>query len=51
MIGVVLALVGLRGLGGSFSSFDRSKEELARNLSWVKTVLVHSGRTPPRKRP
>ena len=50
VLGAVLALLGVRGLGGSLSSFDRSKEELSRNLSWVKTVLVHSGRTPPRKR-
>ena len=43
-LGALLAFVGLRGLGSSFSSFDRSKEELTRNLAWVKTVLVHSGR-------
>jgi hypothetical protein len=48
LLGAALAVLGLRGLGGSFSSFDRSKEELARNLSWIKTVLVHSGR-PPRR--
>jgi len=41
-VGVVIALrASLRSLEG----FRRSNEELARNLSWVRTVLVHSGRT------
>lgn len=44
VLGALLALIGLRGLGSSFSSFERSKDELTRNLAWVKTVLVHSGR-------
>jgi hypothetical protein len=50
LLGAVLAILGLRGLGGSFTSFQRSKEELTRNLAWVKTVLVHSGRPPQRNR-
>ena len=40
----VLAWVALKGLNHSFTSFRRSKEELTRNLSWIKTVVVYSGR-------
>ncbi len=54
--GFVLAIAGLvvvvvlpRFLS-SFEPLRRSKEELIRNLSWVRTVVVYSGRSfPPRK--
>jgi len=42
--GLIVALAGLR-LSRSFSSFRRSNEELVRNLSWIKTVIVYSGRS------
>ena len=32
----------------SIQSFRRSSEELTRNLSWLRTVLVHSGRAATR---
>jgi Putative Actinobacterial Holin-X, holin superfamily III len=52
---MVVALVGLvtsavatvllaRSLTRCFTYFRRSQEELERNLAWVKTTLVHSGR-------
>lgn len=50
VVGGLLALIfGLR-LRSAFSSFQRSREELTRNLSWIKTVLVHSGRPRSRRR-
>jgi hypothetical protein len=45
----VLVVAGLR-LGPSFSSFRRTREELSRNLAWVRTVLLYSGRSAPRRR-
>lgn len=46
LIGVVAAL----RIGPSFSSLKRSQEEFIRNMNWVKTVLVHSGRSGPSQR-
>ena len=49
--GVVALIIALaaatllsRRLGKSFSYFRRSQEELERNLAWIKTTLVRSGR-------
>ena len=44
MAGVV-AYIGLKGSTTSLGSFRRSSEELTRNLSWIKTVLIYSGRS------
>ncbi len=44
VIAGVMALLAIKGLGHSFTSFRRSRDELTRNLSWVKTVIVYSGR-------
>lgn len=56
--GIVMILVALTGLvivgiasfflirvlTSSFTYFRRSREELDRNLAWIKTTLVYSGR-------
>lgn len=46
MVGVAAAL-----LPRSFDSFRRSRDELTRNVNWLRTVIVHSGRSIPRRRP
>jgi len=58
---LIVGLVALALAGGaaaiafkaslrSLESFRRTNEELTRNLSWIRTVLVHSGRTVARPR-
>jgi len=47
---VLLVLIGLPRLTRSFDSLVHSKEELARNVAWVKTVLANSGRMPAHRR-
>jgi hypothetical protein len=48
LIGLVISIVGAallaRALTRCFTYFRRSQEELERNLAWVRTTLVHSGR-------
>jgi len=46
----VLGWLAARGLANSFESFRRSREELARNVAWIKTVLAYSGRAKPQRR-
>jgi hypothetical protein len=50
VIAVALALVGLPRIKTSFESFRRSREELTRNVAWIKTVLAQSGRYTPQRR-
>jgi len=45
-----VAVYAARRLGRSLEIFRRSQEELQRNISWIRTVLVHSGRAAPRRR-
>lgn len=46
----VTALIAWQSFGASLGSFRRSREELVRNISWIRTVLVHSGRMASRPR-
>jgi len=58
---LITAAVGLAVAGGilfvfarrftqSLQSFRRSREELVRNLSWIRTVVVYSGRDVPKRK-
>jgi len=44
VVGAVMAFLALPHIQRSFESFQRSREELARNVAWIKTVLTYSGR-------
>ena len=39
-----MAAFAIQRLRSSLASFRRSREEFERNLAWLRTVLVHSGR-------
>ena len=47
---VVLIVIGVPRLSRCFTTLIRSKEELARNVAWIKTVLANSGRHPIHRR-
>lgn len=49
-IAAILAFIGIPRLMKSFDTLVRSKEELARNVAWIKTVLANSGRPPAHRR-
>ncbi len=40
----MLTVFAVQRLRVSFVSFRRSREELERNLAWLSTVMMHSGR-------
>jgi Putative Actinobacterial Holin-X, holin superfamily III len=43
-VGALLVVICLPRLRRSFDSFEYSREELTRNIAWIKTVLAYSGR-------
>lgn len=45
----VVAFVSYKAVVGSLDSYRRSREELSRNLAWLRTVIVHSGRPGSRR--
>jgi hypothetical protein len=53
--GVVMALTGPAAMFGvarlrsSFDSFRPSREELRRNLTWLRAVIISRGRSSPRR--
>jgi hypothetical protein len=46
-IGVAIAVARLRGAD---LGFPLTREEFTRNLNWVRTVLLHSGRSARSRR-
>ena len=48
VLAALVAFVAYRLAMSSIQSFRRTTEELTRNLSWLKSVLVHSGRAATR---
>ena len=48
VITAIVAYIAYRLAMNSILSFRRTSEELTRNLSWLKTVLIHSGRAATR---
>ncbi len=49
-IAALIGFLSVKEVGRSLEPLRRSHEELVRNLAWIRTVLVYSGRsTPPRR--
>jgi hypothetical protein len=46
---VCTAIVSAAKVGPTFNSFRRTREELTRNVAWIRTVLLYSGRAVPKR--
>jgi len=44
LVSSVVAALAIQRCRASLASFRRSREELERNIAWLRTVLTHSGR-------
>jgi hypothetical protein len=49
VVAVATVVVAASRIPARFNSFRRSREELARNLAWIRTVILYSGRDVPRR--
>jgi len=49
VLAATVAILAALRIGPSLSSFNRSREELSRNLAWIRTVVLYSGRSVPRR--
>jgi hypothetical protein len=49
-VAIATIAVAAAKIGPSLNSFRRSREELTRNLAWLRTVVLYSGREVPRRR-
>jgi len=50
VLSVAVIVIASFKIGPSLASFNRSREELGRNLAWIRTVLLYSGRSVPKRR-
>jgi putative superfamily III holin-X len=50
VIGLGIAWAASTRLGKLPQGLNASKEELSRNIAWIRTVVLHSGRPAPRGR-
>ncbi len=46
---VILTLIGWPALSRSFESLGRSRDELARNVAWIKSVITNAAKPMGRK--
>jgi hypothetical protein len=49
VLAAVVAAISAWRLPDCFSSFRRTRDELGRNVAWIRTVILYSGRKLPRR--
>jgi hypothetical protein len=48
LVAATVVSIAAPRLAPSFSALRRSSDELTRNIAWLRTVLLYSGRKVPR---